>query len=137
MFSQTARQILMQEVNVEGPSNQMALEVCAVYEMILVHLGFILGEEGGLALFRNSLRRTQSAFPFYAEVVAVERQTLLAALKACLQKQIPACILEASIALLATFLELLGHFIGERLTAKLLQNAWPDIDPLSPRETPK
>ncbi|MEO8047095.1 MAG: hypothetical protein ABI684_07400 [Nitrospirota bacterium] len=103
MFSQTARQILMQEVNVEGPSNQMALEVCAVYEMILVHLGFILGEEGGLALFRNSLRRTQSAFPFYAEVVAVERQTLLAALKACLQKQIPACILEASIALLEQF----------------------------------
>ena len=137
MFSQTARHILMQELGLEGPSHQMALEVCVVYGKFLAPLSVILGEEGGLALFRYSLRRTQSAFPFYAEVLAGEPRTVLDALGACLEKQKPACIVEALIALLTSFLDLLTTFIGARLTGKLLHDVWPDIDPVLSQEIPK
>ena len=137
LFSPTARRILMQELGGERPSAEMALVVCTVYAKVLVGLSVLVGEEGGLALFRHSLRRTQSAFPFYTEVMAVEPRSILDALGACLEKQDPACILAASIALLTTFIELLATFIGARLTGKLLQDVWPDIDPVLPQETPQ
>ncbi len=137
LFSQTARRILMQEFGGERSSAQMAFVVCTVYGKFLVQLSVLMGEEGGLALFRSSLRRTQSAFPFYAEVLAVDPRTLLDALGACLAKQLPVSILEASIALLTSFLELLATFIGARLIGKLLQDVWPDIDPFPSQETPQ
>jgi hypothetical protein len=131
LFSLAARRILMKELGGERSSDQMARIVTMVYGKFLVHLSALLGAEGGLALFRYSLRRAQAAFPFYAEIVAVQPQTTLKALAACLEKQIPACLLDASTALLTTFLELLATFIGERLTGKLLCEVWPDLGPVS------
>ena len=137
IFSQIARRILMQEWGVGRASDQMALATCTVYGKFLVPISVVLGQEGAYALFRYSLRRTQSAFPFYAEVMAADPRTLLDALGACLAKQLPVSILEASIALLTSFLELLATFIGARLTGELLQDVWPDIDPFPSQETPQ
>jgi hypothetical protein len=44
----------------------------------------------------------------------------------CLERQDPAVATEAAGAVLATFTGLLGTFIGEPLTARLLRKAWPD-----------
>jgi hypothetical protein len=45
---------------------------------------------------------------------------------ACLQQQDAADATAAAAAVLATFTGLLGNFIGEPLTARLLRKAWPD-----------
>ena len=135
IFSQIARRILMQELGVERASDQMALATVTVHKKFLVQLSVLLGHEGASALFRQSLRRTQSAFPFYAEVIAGEPRTALDVLGKCLEKQTPERIVEASIALLTSFLELLATFIGERLTIKLLHDVWSDLGPVLPQET--
>ena len=44
----------------------------------------------------------------------------------CLQRQDPAVATDAAGAVLATLTELLVSFIGEPLTVRLLQKAWPD-----------
>lgn len=137
IFSQIARRILMQEWGVGRASDQMALATCTVYGKFLVPISVVLGQEGAYALFRYSLRRTQSAFPFYAEVLAGEPRTVLDALGECLKKQTHERIVEASIALLTSFLELLATFIGARLTMKLLHDVWSDLGPLLPQETPQ
>jgi hypothetical protein len=137
LFSSTARRILLREFGEERHSDEMAFVICTVYGKVLVHLSALLGQEGGLALFRHSLRRTQAAFPFYAEVVTVQPQTTLNALAACLEKQSPVCILEGSIALLSTFFEFLATFIGERLTVQLLDEVWPDLGPFVDKEMRK
>jgi hypothetical protein len=45
---------------------------------------------------------------------------------ACVEQQEPAVATEAVAAVLTTFTGLLGTFIGEPLTARLLRKAWPD-----------
>jgi hypothetical protein len=44
---------------------------------------------------------------------------------ACVTQQDPAVAIAAVAAVLTTFTELLGTFIGEPLTARLLRKAWP------------
>lgn len=42
--------------------------------------------------------------------------------------------MDATVALLAAYLELLATFIGERLTRQLLYEAWPDLVTSPPQE---
>lgn len=44
----------------------------------------------------------------------------------CLEQQAPAVATEAAGAILAIFTELLATFIGQPLTSRLLQEAWPE-----------
>jgi hypothetical protein len=52
----------------------------------------------------------------------------------CLEQQQAADATAAASAVFATFIELLGNFIGEPLTSRLLRKAWPDAFPTTTTE---
>ena len=134
VISQAARRTLIQELGARRTPDETALAAFTVYRKLFVCLSVILGEGGTFALFRHSVRRTQSTFPFFSEVMVIQPNAFLNALRACLQKQKPDSAVEASIALLTSFVELLATFIGARLTSQLLYDIWPDIWSLEPQE---
>jgi hypothetical protein len=53
--------------------------------------------------------------------------SLLKAVGGCVRSQAPDLAMEVSLGLLIAYLDLLATFIGERLTLRLLQDAWPDV----------
>jgi hypothetical protein len=108
-----------------------AINICAT---LLKVLSPLLGNVGSQALFRRSLKLTEGTFPYYREARSAEDDALLDAVGACLRRQQQDVALEASVALLVAFVELLATFIGERLTWQLLQETWPDIPPFPSEE---
>ena len=134
-LGQTARRIMIHELGATQTSQEMTLAACTVYGKLLVHLSLILGDGGCFALFRFSLRRLRSTFPFFTDVLALEAPDCMDALRFHLAEQKPECVAEASTALLSSFVELLATFIGEQLTSTLLHQLWPDLGPSQSQET--
>ncbi len=93
----------------------------------------VIGEAGFDALFARSLKKTKSAFPSLSglETVGPPRR-VLSHLCENLKKQEVALLEGMVVALMSTFIDLLSTFIGERLTWRLLRNAWPDALPKEP-----
>jgi hypothetical protein len=135
VLRQAAHRIMLQEVDARGTSDEIALAAVTVYTKLFVLVSSAVGEAGTHALFRNSLRRT--AFTFFKELHAVEREALLHAIRACVSKQQPDMAVEAAIALLTAFVELLATFIGLRVTCTLLHDVWPDVCTPQAKEAPE
>ena len=55
-------------------------------------------------------------------------------LQDCLQTQQPTETLEPAVLVIANFISLLAAFIGERLTAQVVQGAWPETSAFAPVE---
>ena len=130
---QIAHRLMTQQVGTSRDSDSVASAAVTVYRQLLDSLSPLLGELGSAALLRRSLRLTETAFPCYTEVRRAESDGLLQAVGVCLRRQSPDIASEASVALLATYLELLATLIGEQLTRQLLQEAWPELF-MSPSE---
>ena len=122
-----AHRLMIQQVGTSRDPDSVASAAVTVYTQLLSTLSHLLGELGSAALLRRSLRLTETAFPCYTEVRRAGADGLLQAVGVCLRRQVPDVALEASIALLAAYLELLATLIGERLTRQLLQEAWPEL----------
>jgi len=79
------------------------------------------------ALTGRALYRVQRTYPWLVPVhEAIEWHGPFAHVTSCLEQQEPAVAAEAAGAILATLTELIVTFIGEPLTARMLQEAWPD-----------
>jgi hypothetical protein len=127
MLRQLARQIITHEHPTERTPHEVAASAVRVYTRLLTCLSAILGEAGGIGLFRRSLRLTEATFPFFSAARDANLETLLSSVSICLQTQRAEVALEASVELLAIHIELLATFIGPRLTEQLLQEAWPHL----------
>ena len=127
MLRQLARQIIINEQRTERTPHEVAASAVRVYTRLLTCLSAIVGEAGGIGLFRRSLRLTEATYPFYSAVRDATSDTLLSAVGRCLQTQRAEVALEASVEQLAIYIELLATFIGQRLTEQLLREAWPDL----------
>jgi hypothetical protein len=98
------------------------------------HLSPLVGDAGVQALFERSLTLSRAKFPWLAlPAGAPSSAPPWVQLRACLDQH-PELADEASVALLTTFLELLGRFIGERLAMQLLCEVWPELVPETPPE---
>lgn len=98
----------------------------STWAQVAAQLTLVLGMRGVDALLRRSLHLTSVTFPWLA-VIGEGRETttaLLANLKACLAQRETADASAASLALLATFTELLANLIGDSLTELLLDPVW-------------
>jgi hypothetical protein len=127
MLRQLARQIITHEHRTERTPHEVAASAVRVYTRLLTCLSAIVGEAGGIGLFRRSLRLTEATFPFYSAVRDATSDTLLSAVGRCLQAQHAEMAFEASVELLAIYIEMLTTFIGQRLTEQLLRETWPDL----------
>jgi hypothetical protein len=79
------------------------------------------------ALTGRALYLTQQQYPWLSGACGVrEWSGPFAQVVFCLEQQTPAVATEAAGAVLATLAELLVTFIGQALTARVLEEAWPE-----------
>jgi hypothetical protein len=123
-LQQLARLVMKHHVGSAQASADIADAARRVFEELLSSLSPLIGEVGSQALFRRSVKLTEPAF---AGLRGLKQGSALEALVAGLRAQKSEAAMEASVALLATYLHLLATFIGERLTWRLLEEAWPDL----------
>lgn len=125
-LQQMARRLITSQMGPNRQPHELPSVAVRVFETLLTTLSPLVGTFGSQALLGRSLTLTATAFPCYAEVRGAE-YALLEAVGACLRKQPLDVAMGATVALLATYMELLATFIGEPLTRQLLQEAWPDL----------
>jgi hypothetical protein len=94
-------------------------------------LGAIVGESGFWSLYLRSLHLCGALMPWLAQALPDAALPLAQALHFealghTLATQEPTEARHGSVALLATFIDLLASLIGERLTIQILHSAWGD-----------
>ena len=92
------------------------------------HLCPLIGESGFTALHRRTMRMESGRFTWLESIDASTVDEMLAGLQTRLGAAGSAEAGEANRALLHTFTKLLSGLIGEALTIRLLQSAWPAED---------
>jgi len=86
----------------------------------------LIGQLGVDALTGRAFHLVQQEYPSLVRARETQQgERPFAQVIFSLERQDPAVALEAAGAVFATFAELLIKYIGEHLTASLLQNAWP------------
>ncbi len=122
-----ARRLLAREAQEAESAEERATAARRVCETIVAHLSTLVGPSAARALFARSVKLSAPDFPCLGKVdLAVERApNLPEQLEACLRGENPDAVTEASLALYATLLALLGTLIGERLTSEVLRDSWP------------
>lgn len=129
-----ARRLLAHEDAAGGAAARDQATAGRVYEKIRVHLAPLVGVAGVDLLFARSAKLAQGEFARFADLSVDKGATKL---RERLQTQDPALATEWAAALFGHFFTLITAFIGERLTAQLLRNAWPTFDDTAPREKNK
>jgi hypothetical protein len=122
-----ALKVLKHRAGSDAGARQLAEAVQRAYEdlaRVSVPLISLVGLD---ALTGRALYRVQRTYQWLVPVhEATEWHGPFAHIISCLEQQEPAVAAEAAGAILATLTELLVTFIGEPLTARMLQDAWPD-----------
>jgi hypothetical protein len=91
---------------------------------LTARLAPILGPRGVEALFQRSLQLTRPAFPWLSSGAPMDEADPLAGLGPALEAREGDAALEASLALMLNFTDLLTSLIGASLTARLLGPVW-------------
>jgi hypothetical protein len=108
------------------------------WNQIARQLAPVIGEAGFRALYTRALHLTKSTYPWLAASQKPEQiSTPFTALRESLEHHELTEAGDASHALLATFTQLLGTFIGEGLTGRLLGSVRGDGGPKPEQDTRK
>jgi hypothetical protein len=102
---------------------------------LTARLAPILGPKGVEALFQRSLHLTRPAFPWLPSGAAKDQADPLSGLGPALEARAGDAALEASLALMLNFADLLTSLIGASLTARLLAPVWNLPEPAPEPET--
>jgi hypothetical protein len=131
-------------LSVEGPtmgSTISSAEVAAgsvkIWEKLSNHFARLIGDTGSRTLLNRCVSVSSTNFPCLADARAASTSTDASwdVLSGCLARQDPAYAVEVFTGLFATFVELLGRFIGDALVSRVLHEIWPEVFPLSIKET--
>jgi hypothetical protein len=132
-----ARRILASETGGATSPELVAAGVVRACERFSVHLAPVIGDAGIRALLLRSLTLTTRRFTWLGVVQTSPTEPPWLPLRPRIAEQTGDTATEAALALLATFLGLLGKFIGDRLADRLVHAAWPAVFPAdSQKETP-
>jgi hypothetical protein len=116
----------------------IAEEALRTWDHIARRLSPIVGDGGFRALYARGLHLTRVTYPWLAAVQGDEQASEpIIRLKLSLQRRDAADAKAASVALLATFTELLCTFVGEGLTTRLLSSVRAADSPRPAQETTK
>ena len=122
------RRILLE--NAGGPgANTSAVADATVrtWMRAAAELALLIGQGGVHALYERSLHLTRAIHPWLPEAEhSVPADATFSALKAGLGKGEPEEALEAGIAFLVVYTDLLTKLIGETLTMRLVDASWVD-----------
>ncbi len=132
----------LREVILREARNDQAVEILAAAgrssDRLARYLESLIGAAGARALLQRSVALTRREHPRLAEVLPRAGTPLQSECLAVAERQGSGVVMESSVALLVTFVNLLVSFIGERLTVQVLCHVWPDVAPLlrSKKESP-
>ena len=127
-----ARQLVARETGEAPSSESVAAGAARACEKLSRRLAPLVGDAGSHSLFARSLTLARARFPWLEAVALTLPNASWTPLRVCFERQPVATAVEASVFLLATFIGLLEKFIGPGLTARLLREVWPDVQPVSP-----
>jgi hypothetical protein len=124
---QLALKVLAQHSGSAADAEALAAAARRAYQDLARVAAPLIGQVGVDALTGRALHLAQRDYPWLVDTRETkETEGPFAQIIVCLERQDPAVATEAAGAVLATFTGLLGTFIGEPLTARLLRKAWPD-----------
>lgn len=131
-----AKQLLAREVEA---LHDPAAAAASLYTRMLAQLAPLIGRAGVHALLLRSAKLTCIEHPCLAEFTsfAIHKDPLAVTshagqLRVCLQAQLPFITMEPAEVLFGNLLSLLAAFIGDRLTAQVLEDAWPITSATAP-----
>jgi hypothetical protein len=101
-----------------------AAAAIASYEQLAGHVARIIGHDGVTAIYGRSLHLTQKEFPW---LPAADKEPVpLEQLRAILEGQHSSVVALAVEALVVNFADLLVALVGDQLTMRVFEDAWPD-----------
>ena len=123
---QLALKALAQRAGSAAGAGALAAAAQRAYDDLARVSAPLIGQVGVDALTGRTLYLAQRKYPWLVHTREPDEwKGPFAQIVFCLERQDPAVATEAAGAVLATLTELLGTFIGEPLTARLLRQAWP------------
>jgi hypothetical protein len=127
---QLARRVLAQRAGTANGLESLAAAANGAYDDLVRASAPVIGQTGVDALTGRAVHLVQREFRWLATAATRDRPGgSFADVLASLQNQDLAVATDATAAVFATFAGLLVTFIGESLTARLLDKAWPDASP--------
>ena len=124
---QLALKVLAQHAGSAAGAEAIAAAARRAYDDLARVSAPLIGQVGVEALTGRALHLAQLEYPWLVPTREPEHADRpFSQVIACLERQDPAIAIEAAGAVFATLTGLLVTFIGEPLTARLLQQAWPD-----------
>ena len=130
-----ARQLLASE---GGEGAAISDRVARACERLTVHLARLVGLSGIRTLFHRATVLSSAKYPWLVDASggkAEPSEDPFEALRARLEPQDEAAVLDAFVLVLSTFVGLLGRLIGEDLVWRLLHEVWPAVFPKAEKET--
>ena len=109
----------------QTPADPHVPKVVIAIEKLRASLTRFAGADGFLSLLRRALTLARAEVPSLQSVKVGPDGHLVGFEQIAIDS--PKAGLEAAVAITAQLLGLLGSFIGEPLTGRLLREAWPDI----------
>lgn len=122
-----AQRLMTLEAGEAPTAGEVAAGAAGACEKISRRFAPLIGEAGVHALFSRGLTVSAARFPWLATVLVTSPNASWSHLRACIEKQPAETAREGSVCLLAALLGLLEKFIGQGLTARLLQDVWPEV----------
>ena len=119
-----ARRLLAEEAAVDGTSLTTGSTISRVYEKLRQSLCALAGTAGFRSLASRALTLAKAEAPSLSAMQVTADGSLQAPSEASEGDRFPAG--ESEVILLAQLIGLLHAFIGEALTLRLLQDAWPN-----------
>ena len=130
--TEALRRVFQRELEVKlGPApssdaNGLAATAVASYEDLASHVARLIGGAGVNAILARSVHLMQKEFPWLSVRPTDNAHVPVQQLRTSLEGQDPAVIALAAEALVVNFADLLVALIGEHLTMRVFEEAWPD-----------
>jgi histone H3/H4 len=121
------RRLLAREAGTDADARAIAAAARRLCERFAQQVTPLIGDAGVAAICARSLHLTQQQFPSLAPLhLSDHGDAPFTRVQLALEQQQPAVACAAAVAVLTTVGDVLASFIGERLTTRLLREAWPD-----------
>jgi len=135
MNHEAIRRALLLQAGDAVEASAVATATVATWLEAAIRLTPVIGGEGVDMLFHRALQISAKDFPWLVVTTKKAGRTeMLVALQTHMSEREMEIALEASVALLAAFADLLAHLIGESLTDRLLGPIWAPPLPASEQE---
>lgn len=125
------KRLLEHETGAHPEADELAAGANAVFRKFANHLEPLVGATGFQTLLARALHLTRSDFPILEGVKSGKTISgaFLEGLGEAVRNQDAGEVREAVTLMLATFLGLVAHFIGDDLATRIVSRAWPDLPP--------